>query len=189
MTSKAFKVQCQDYLSAGDMGLLDLCTLEPDPSGPVASEKNPMIAYVDPPRATGSDFIDSWRKWERSLRLNLARLRALRLKRKGADAIEPPDYPANAVNAAKAAVVMDSPLEAELFLDKTRWETIENLQGLDFFSVNTIYAYLLKLQLMERRALFKVEEGFAEYKGLYASIMDTSMSENASKRNESGEPK
>jgi hypothetical protein len=37
-----------------------------------------------------------------------------------------------------------------------------------------MYAYLLKLLLMERRMAFKTEEGFNEYKGLYASILGES---------------
>jgi hypothetical protein len=66
---------------------------------------------------------------------------------------------------------MDSPLEAEIFLDGARWKAIEEFQGLSYFSVNTVYAYLLKLLLMERRSCFRTEEGFTEYKELYASIM------------------
>jgi hypothetical protein len=67
---------------------------------------------------------------------------------------------------------MDSPLEAEIFLDKARWSALEQFQGIAYFNENTIYAYLLKLQLMERRLAFKTEEGFAEYKTLYASILE-----------------
>jgi hypothetical protein len=85
---------------------------------------------------------------------------------------DPPDYPADAAAVAKAALAMDSPLEAELFLDKSRWDLIESLQGLDYFGRNTVYAYLLKLFLLERRSLFRAEEGFAEYKGLYAAVME-----------------
>jgi hypothetical protein len=88
-----------------------------------------------------------------------------------------PEHPADAASAAKAAVALESPLEAEFFLDQARWNAIEVLQGLQYFSVNTIYAYLLKLRLMERRALFKLEDGFAEYKGLYAAIMQVELGE------------
>jgi hypothetical protein len=98
--------------------------------------------------------------------------------------VEPPEYPADAAATAKAAVAMTSPLEAELFLDKARWDAIEAFQGLDYFNRNTIYAYLLKLLLMERRSLFKTEEGFAEYKGLYASIMEAGFTEGNSKAEE-----
>jgi hypothetical protein len=34
-----------------------------------------------------------------------------------------------------------------------------------------MYAYLLKLLLMERNMLFEVEEGYKEYKGLYDEIL------------------
>jgi hypothetical protein len=163
-------------VKGADLALLDFCSLDPDaPSG------------GEPSKSCSSAFINNWRNWERSLRLNLARYRAQRLKREGGAAVDPPDYPAGAVAAAKAAAAMDSPLEAEIFLDKARWDAIELFQGIDYFSNNTLFAYLLKLRLLERRALFKAEEGFAEYKGLYASIKE--QPEHASKRVESGVPK
>jgi hypothetical protein len=113
-------------------------------------------------------FIQEWRNWERSLRLNLLRFRSQKLKRdSGGDA---PEYPADAAQAAKSASSADSPLEAELILDKARWDAIERLRGLDNVGSNMVFAYLLKLILMERRNSFKTEEGFMEYKTLYASI-------------------
>ncbi|GHV82478.1 hypothetical protein AGMMS49991_10360 [Spirochaetia bacterium] len=174
MGSAAFKDLCQSALSADDMALLDFCTLDPAP----ATAKPQGPAYAEPPVSIDPDFIDSWRNWERTLRLNLARYRTQKIKRDGGVPVDPPEYPADAAGAAKAAAAMDSPLEAELFLDKARWDAIEAFQGLDYFSRNTIYAYLLKLLLMERRALFRAEEGFSEYKGLYAAILAASGSEN-----------
>jgi hypothetical protein len=88
--------------------------------------------------------------------------------------VEPPAHPADAaVAAVKAAAAAESPLEAELLLDKARWDAIEVLQGINYFDRNTIYAYLLKLFLLERREAFQVEEGFTEYKSLYATILDS----------------
>jgi hypothetical protein len=184
-------------MNSSDTALLDLCTLDPDPPGFVPDEAGtrpasfgtapPGPSYGEPPPGTSSAFIDQWRTWERALRLNLARYRAQRVKREGTAPAEAPEYPANAAAAAKTAAAMESPLEAELFLDKSRWDAIEAFQGLDYFGRNTIYAYLLKLLLMERRAAFRTEEGFREYKGLYASILETAG--RASTSNESGEPK
>jgi hypothetical protein len=171
MSSAAFQDLCRGFLSAADAALLDRCTL--DPAGmPEVNIQEPAYAGIFP--ATGSDFIDTWRNWERALRLNLARYRAQNIKREGGASVDPPEFPADAATAAKTAAAMDSPLEAELFLDKARWDAIEAFQGLDYFNRNTIYAYLLKLRLLERRALFKAEEGFAEYKGLYAAILAAS---------------
>jgi hypothetical protein len=173
MSPAAFRDLCGNSLSAADQVLLERL----DPAYGI-SKAGP--AYAEPPSPSSSDFINRWLAWERSLRLHLARFRAQRLKRDGGAPVDPPEDPMDAAAVAKAAVVIDSPLEAELFLDKSRWGAIEAFQGLDYFSSNTIFAYLLKLFLMERRSVFTAEEGFAEYKTLYSSIME---------RGESGEPK
>ena len=165
MSSSVFLDLARNAMSPGDAALLDHCALDPDPG------KVQEPSYKDPSLPTGSEFIDQWKEWERALRLNLARFRAQKAKRE-APLVEAPEHPSAAAAAAKAAVAMDSPLEAELFLDKSRWDAINALQGINYFSENTIYAYLLKLYLLERRAVFKTEEGFAEYKGLYAAILE-----------------
>jgi len=153
MTSAAFKSLASDMMSAADASVFDYCTLDQE------------LARPSP-----SAFINRWKEWERVLRLNLARGRFQKLKREGG-ASEAPEYPANAAAVAKTALAMESPLEAEIFLDKARWDAIESFQGINTFSENAMYAYLLKLLLMERRAAFKTEEGFTEYKALYAAIL------------------
>jgi hypothetical protein len=165
ITSQAFIDLCKTKLSSSGISLLDLCTLDPD------TRRAEGSAYAESAPASSSAFIDAWRAWERTLRLNLARYRSQKLKREGGTA-EPPAHPADAAAAAKAAVAIESPLEAELFLDQARWNAIEAMQGLSYFGENAVYAYLLKLRLLERKALFKAEEGFAEYKMLYAAILD-----------------
>jgi hypothetical protein len=182
MTSQSFKALCAQVLGSNEVALLELCSLDPEPV--LDTNKEEKAAYSGPAASTSSDFINAWRNWERTLRLHLARYRAQRLKWEGAAPVDPPENPMDAAAAARAAVVIESPLEAELFLDQARWNAIEALQGLHYFSANTIYAYLLKLFLMERRSLFKVEEGFAEYKGLYTAILAA-----ASTSVESGVPK
>ena len=152
MSSSNFKALACEQMSSSDAALLEYCTLDPDPDS-----------------GTSSALINRWKEWERALRLNLARNRAQKLKREGT--IDAPDLPPEAVLAAKNAMAMESPLEAELLLDKARWDAIESFQSLDVFSANAMYAYLLKLLLMERKAMFKTEEGFEEYKGLYAAIL------------------
>jgi hypothetical protein len=116
-----------------------------------------------------SPFIQAWREWERTLRLNLARYRSQRLKKETSGEVI--EYPADAAKAAKAAVSLDSPLEAEILLDKARWDAIETYKGLDNFGSDTLFAYLLKLILMERKSSFDTGKGFTEYKTLYDSII------------------
>ncbi|MDL2228877.1 DUF2764 domain-containing protein [Treponema sp. OttesenSCG-928-L16] len=175
MTSDSFKSLARDMISPADAALLDLCSLDPEPleaEDPVQAGEKAGPSYAELPSGTSSAFIDAWRNWERALRLNLARYRAGKLKRENGAPVDPPESPLDAAAIAKAALAMDSPLEAELYLDEARWEAVDAMQGFDYFGRNTVYAYLLKLLLMERRSLFKTEEGFSEYKILYASIME-----------------
>ena len=158
MSSASFKFLASGLMNSADARLLDYCSLDP-------------AFYAENAPKTPSAFINNFREWERALRFNLAKGRASKLKREGGPAIDAPDYPADAAAAAKNALSIESPLEAEIFLDRKRWDIIESLQGLNAFSENAIYAYLLKLLLMERRAAFKTEEGFNEYKALYAAII------------------
>ncbi|WP_051004289.1 hypothetical protein [Treponema primitia] len=176
MTSAYFRELAKSLLDAEDGALLDVVSLDPElPGKNAAGDGRP--SYAENASASGSEFIDHWREWERTLRLNVARYRAQRTKRDTAAPVEPPIYPADAVAAAvKAAVAVESPLEAEMVLDKARWEAIGYLQGLDNFSRNVAYAYLLKLLILERRASFKTEEGFKEYKTLYAAILSSAQS-------------
>ena len=176
MSSAAFKDLARDKMSSADAAVLDFCTLDPEPlAAEAAASAGPT--YAERPPRTPSEFVNRWKEWERALRLNLARNRAQKLKRgesSGRDAAnvaDAPDYPADAAAVAKNAQTIESPLEAEIFLDKARWDAIENFQGISTFSENAIYAYLLKLLLMERRVAFKTEEGFTEYKALYAAIL------------------
>jgi hypothetical protein len=184
MSSAAFLDLAGRLLDKEDAGLLDKLSLDPgDPAGSPGTDTS-RPAYEESAAPTGCDFIDKWREWERALRLNLARNRALHLKRESGAPVDPPAYPLDAVGAAAATlkagltsgiptgIPEESPLEAEITLDKARWNAIEHLQGITYFSRNTIYAYFLKLLLLERRESFNTEAGFAEYKSLYASILE-----------------
>jgi len=122
---------------------------------------------------SGCGFIDNWRDWDRVLRLNLAKQRAIKLKRDNAHIPEPPATHMDTAYIASKAIDEHSPLEAELHIDKARWKAIEDFTGNDYFSRNNVYAYFLKLLLLERREVFDAEKGFTEYKSLYASIVES----------------
>jgi hypothetical protein len=177
MSSAAFRDLAGSLMGGEDAALLDQVSLDPEPrakpwgkeAGSPALEGGPVYAELLP---SGCVFIDRWREWERTLRLNLAQARAQRTKREGGVPVEPPGHPAEAAATALNAMAVEAPLEAELFLDRARWNAIEELQGINYFSRNTVYAYLLKLLLLERHSLFDTEAGFAEYKSLYASILE-----------------
>ena len=171
MSPEAFRDFARPFLSTEDAALLDLVDLDPHP---LESGHTGGASYAENAPSCGSDFIDGWREWERTLRLNLAKHRSIKAKRESAAPVEPPNFPADASSlATRAMAVADSPLEGEIFIDRARWNTIEILQGIDYFGRNTIYAYLLKLIILQRKASFQTEIGFSEYKSLYAAIIES----------------
>ena len=161
MSSEAFKDLAKPLLSAGDAAFLDLVSLDPLP----CDEEAPSC---------GCAFIDSWREWDRTMRLNLAKQRAAKIGRENANVADAPFLPVEAVAAAaKAVASSESPLDGEMLIDRARWNAVEAFQGIDYFGINSILAYQLKLLLLERRELFQEETGFAEYKSIYSSIVES----------------
>jgi hypothetical protein len=160
MNPEAFRELAMSLLDAQDAALLDQL-------GP--GLKPPFGDAV----SSGSDFIDKYREWERILRLNLVKHRCGKLKREVPSA-EPPALPSDAASAA-AKAVQESPLEGEIIIDKARWHAIDTLlEGSGPFDRNVVFAYMLKLIILNRQALFQTERGFSEYKSLYASILEKS---------------
>ena len=169
MSPQAFKELARPLLNASDAALLDMVSLDLRPSTADGGR-----LYADSAPSCGSDFIDNWREWERVLRLNLAKQRALKAKRESAVTAEPPVVPADASTAAlRAIAAMESPLEAEVLINKARWSAIDVLQGIGYFDRNVVFAYLLKLFILQRHDSFQAETGFSEYKSLYASILES----------------
>ena len=144
-------------LHEDDAGLIRYCRYDPRMA-------------VETVKPTGSDFIDLLMARERTLALNLAYLRAARLKRPSPG--DPPHDVPRAEAVAKAAVEMDDPLEAAIYIDQARWGALDSMVGLDMFGVNNIYAYLMKLQLLERRECFNAEKGAAGYQERYNLILN-----------------
>ena len=117
------------------------------------------------------NFIDQFLLRERILVLNLASLRAAKLRRQG-PADVPQDIP-RTVAVAKAAFEMDDPLQATLYIDRDRWGVLDTMVGMeDIFGLNNIFIHFLKLQLLERKQKFDPEIGSEIYQERYDTILD-----------------
>jgi len=67
---------------------------------------------------------------------------------------------------------MNNPMEAEKLLMHWRLDLLETLRPLDFFSLDFIYYYGLKLKLLQRIEQFNAELGEAAYRDIYGSILN-----------------
>jgi len=156
-SSEEFRKLCLDLLHPSDADLIRFCRYDP----------RLAVETVQP---TGSDFIDLLMARERTLNMNMAYIRSAKLKRPSPE--DPPHDVPRAEAVAKAACEMNDPLEAVIYIDQARWGALDAMVGIDYFGVNNIYAYLLKLQLLERRQYFNAERGIAGYRERYDSILN-----------------
>ena len=79
--------------------------------------------------------------------------------------------------AVRTAVEIDSPMEAEKYLNSIRLDFLESLRPMDSFSEEYVYYYCLKLKLIERIRKFDACDGEAAYRSIYDSIMNKDRSE------------
>jgi hypothetical protein len=149
-------------------GLLDLCRQHVSP-GHFRLLSSAATADLRP-SVPSCRTLDLWRGWEASMRNELARLRA---KKRGfeaeqylVDATENMD----AQQAAREAFDQESPLEAEDALNRARWTYLDGLEVGHYFDIDKILVYALRLQILQRKALFDAQKGREMFDRIYAKI-------------------
>ena len=83
----------------------------------------------------------------------------------------PPVSDGEVVQAARTATGMDSPLSAEQFLNEYRLQVLDKISPLDYFTVDGVFSYGLRLMLTERMKKFNRDEGLASYHKIYDDIL------------------
>jgi hypothetical protein len=118
----------------------------------------PPISYVDFIEECGHEInwdeislLKKWKIFDTGLRNELARTRAVKRGKnpdnylRDSDSVDPFIAP-----LAHWAVNHDSPMDAEKYLDKIRWEKIEEIKSGNYFDTEYLAAYGLQLQILER---------------------------------------
>lgn len=114
--------------------------------------------------------LEEWRSWERSLRNKIAILRA---QRKG---LEPEKHLREGTETvgveqiAHEACGQDSPLVGEDVLNRARWSFLDDLETGHHFDTAKLVAYSLKLQILERKALFDEEKGTGRFESIVKTL-------------------
>ncbi len=119
---------------------------------------------------SSSSLIENWNNGERNLRLALAKVRADKMK-KSFD-IENNIISSELLKIANTAIEIESPMEAEKFLNSYRLEFLETLRPMDNFSEEFVYYYGLKLKLISHIRQFDTNDGEIAYRNIYNSIMN-----------------
>ncbi|MBU1853168.1 MAG: DUF2764 domain-containing protein [Candidatus Omnitrophica bacterium] len=152
---RQFLLLCREHLSIADMEIIKRVRIEPCED----IEEDSLS-------------LREWKEFDIALRNEIVRFRA---GKKGLDPIqyirgesylEP--YLAGLV---QWATNQESPLEAELSLDRLRWERIDGLTRGHYFDIDYLIAYALKLQLLERWERINSEGGMKVLQGLVRKEM------------------
>ncbi len=119
---------------------------------------------------SSSSLIENWNNGERNLRLALAKVRADKMKK----SFDTENIPLSneLIKIANTAIEIESPLEAEKFLNSYRLDFLETLRPMDSFSEEYIYYYGLKLKLISHIRQFDTNAGEIAYRNIYNSIMN-----------------
>ena len=156
ITEAYFRDLCARFLSAKGRKILDGLSLVP----PNADA------------STGSAFVDAWYENERALRLGLAQVRALSMKK---ESVQLTGFcTGDVLQAARTAVGMSSPLAAEQYLYQYRLSLLDRLMPADGFSEDAVFAYGIRLMQTQRIKKFNTETGLASYHTIYERILNTS---------------
>lgn len=110
-------------------------------------------ALITPPetKEDKSPALREWKEFDTLLRNELTRSRAAKRAKdplhyiRGEDTHDP-----FIAQFSHWAIGQESLLEAELYLDRARWEKIDELSKGHYFDIDFLIAYSLKLQILER---------------------------------------
>ena len=158
LTSQEFLDRCRRHLGSGDQEAVEAAVLVSAPAGPPAA-------------TAGSPLLVRYYAWERTLRNELVHLRARKLERPADPWLKAAGRDDAAARVAPGVFQAVSPLEAEMLVERFRWQAIGALKVLHFFDLDSIAAYRLELQILERLARFRQEQGEARYRDTYAAIL------------------
>ena len=122
---------------------------------------------------TGFSFADRILSWEKELRLELAKARSLKLPFDVSSNLPASEGRYNLLEQVRAAMSLDSPLEAERYLEQLRWSFIESMGACHFFDLEALVVYYLKLQLALRQEKFLEELGRDSFEKEYAAVAES----------------
>lgn len=150
-----FSRLCEEQLSAGDFKILQNTSIVPENI------------------SSGNKITKKWSDWETSLRNELALQRGKEKHVEADEYIRPVGTDVFEVKeVVRGALAIESPLEAEKYLDTARWRYLDDLEADHYFDFEKIIVYYLKLQLLDRRSLFTREKGTANYNRIYDEILN-----------------
>ncbi|HOE83827.1 MAG TPA: DUF2764 family protein [Sphaerochaeta sp.] len=128
-----------------------------------------LVAAVEG-RESAHPFIRKWQRFERLLRSELAAQRSRRKGYVGSPYPHRDETDLRICDTVRQALATDDPLKAELMLLELSFKQLDEAAGLAAFSIEALLAFVLKLQLLERRSRFVQSAGNSEFERLFSHL-------------------
>lgn len=157
MSHEAFLTLCREQLSEHDCKLIEAASLN-------ALEKI---------QVSKNRFLHSWLSFRDQVLGELTEQRARKLELPLDRYRNTENKETRIIDMVRSAVNAPDPLQGELLLMQLYWNYLEELSGLDIFVIETLMAYAIKLQILERKNRFTREEGNGEFDRLFSNLQFT----------------
>ncbi len=115
-------------------------------------------------------LIGRWVSWESSLRNELVKLRSVFLGVEPAEYLKDAEINTEASVIAGSAYKLESALDAEEIINKARWDFLDEIEVNHYFDLEKIIVYSLRLQILERKKMFTIENGDKNFQVIYENI-------------------
>jgi len=152
-----------------------------DCCGAVLSETNYAIirsaTLVPREEKSVNKTIERWNCWERGLRNELVKMRASKKSQDSEKYLAVGDSEVGVSEVAREAFQAASPLDAELVINKARWEYLELLEAGNYFNLSKLIIYFLKLQVLQRKLEIDKEKGKTAFTEIYAAVLEKGMAQ------------
>jgi len=112
----------------------------------------------------------AWLKWERSLRSELARLRAQKRSVDSAPFVKEPAHSQVVLDTARSAAAETAPEQAEEILLRAMWRYLEDLEVGHHYDVDKLVVYFLKLRILDLKRKRNKEDGLRMFSAQYEAI-------------------
>lgn len=155
-----------------DKEFLELCarTMDKEDFLEVESVPEALKSATEQSRCR-SAFLEKYVSWEKTFRNELSRLRARKMGRNEEAFFRPAKPADDASRSASLCFSLEDPFQAELTLERERWNAIERYSSLSAFDLDFLFAYRLKLAINQRIQSLARDTGEAGYTRLYNDML------------------
>lgn len=117
-------------------------------------------------------FLRDWHRFERCLRNELVKIRAGEQGRDASAYIRGGESITGLDDILRETLNQATPLMKEDVLNRARWNKLDEMEVGHYFDLSRLMIIYLKMQLLERKAMFQQEAGIERFEEIYGDVRE-----------------